>query len=112
VAPSVYYAAKKRPVSQRAQRDAVMGPVVEQLWQDNYRVHGARKLWKAAHRAGYDIGRDQVARLMRTAGIEGVMRTKRVRTTRPEPGAPRHPDLVDRDFTATAPNHLWVTDFT
>jgi len=112
VAPSVYYAAKKRPVSQRAQRDAVMGPVVEQLWQDNYRVYGARKLWKAAHRAGYDIGRDQVARLMRTAGIEGVMRTKQVRTTRPEPGAPRHPDLVGRDFTANAPNQLWVTDLT
>jgi len=65
--------------------------VVLQLWEDNYRVYGARKIWKAAQRAGYDIGRDQVARLMRSAGIEGVRRTKRVRTTRPEAGAPRHP---------------------
>ena len=49
---------------------------------------------------------------MRAAGIEGVRRTKRVRTTKPEPGMPRHPDLVGRDFTATAPNQLWVTDLT
>ncbi|NYD57056.1 putative transposase [Nocardioides marinisabuli] len=61
---------------------------------------------------GHDVGRDQVARLMRTAGIEGVRRTKRVRTTKPDPGVPRHPDLVGRDFTATAPNQLWVTDLT
>ncbi len=86
--------------------------MVRQLWEDNYRVYGARKIWKAARRCGHDVGRDQVARLMRTAGIEGVRRTKRVRTTRPDPGAPRHPDLVRRDFTATAPNQLWVTDLT
>ncbi len=49
---------------------------------------------------------------MRTAGIEGVRRTKRVRTTKPDPDMPRHPDLVGRDFTATAPNQLWVTDLT
>jgi putative transposase len=47
---------------------------------------------------------------MRAAGIEGVWQTKRVRTTRPDPGVPHHPDLVDRNFTATAPNQLWVTD--
>ena len=110
MAPSTYYAAKKRQPSARARRDAQMIPVVRQLWEDNYRVYGARKLWKAAHRGGYDIGRDQVARLMRAAGIAGVRRGKRVRTTRPDPGAPRHPDLVGRDFTATAPNQLWVTD--
>ena len=49
---------------------------------------------------------------MRTAGIEGVRRTKRVRTTKPDPGVARHPDLVGRDFTAAAPNQLWVTDLT
>ena len=112
VASSLYYAAKTRPPSARSQRDALLGPVIVQLWADNYRVYGARKLWKAARRAGHDIGRDQVARLMRTAGIEGVRRTKRVRTTRTDPGVPRHPDLVERDFTATAPNQLWVTDLT
>jgi putative transposase len=51
----------------------------------NYRVYGARKLWKAAGRAGHDIGRDQVARLMRAAGIEGVRRGPKVRTTSPTP---------------------------
>jgi putative transposase len=112
VAPSTYYAAKSRVPSARAERDAVMTPIVVRLWEDNYRVYGARKIWKAARRAGHDIGRDQVARLMRAAGIEGVRRAKRVRTTRPDLGVPRHPDLVGRDFTATAPNQLWVTDLT
>ena len=82
------------------------------LWEDNYRVYGARKLWKVARRAGHDVGRDQVARLMRAAGIEGVRRGKRVRTTKADPAAARHPDLVNRKFTATAPNELWVTDLT
>jgi putative transposase len=112
VAPSTYYAAKTRTPSVRARRDAVMGPVLTQLWQDNYRVYGARKLWKAARRAGHDIGRDQVARLMRATGIAGVRRGKRVRTTKPDPCAARHPDLVWRNFTANGPNQLWVTDLT
>ena len=112
MAPSTYYAAKTRAPSARSQRDAVMGLVLVQLWEDNYRVYGARKLWKTARRAGHDLGRDQVARRMRAAGIAGVRRGKRVRTTKPDPGAPRHPDLVGRDFTANAPNQLWVTDLT
>ena len=112
MAPSTYYAVKGRGPSARACRDAVMGPLLVALWITNYRVYGAHKLWKAARRAGHDIGRDQVARLMRAAGIEGVRRGKRVRTTTPDPGAPRHPDLVGRDFTAAAPNQLWVTDLT
>jgi putative transposase len=112
VAPSTYYAAKSRQPSARAERDAMLAPALRQLWEENYRVYGARKLWKAARRAGHDVGRDQVARLMRAEGIEGVRRTKRLRTTKPDPGAPRYPDLVKRDFTATAPNQLWVTDLT
>ena len=80
MAPSTYYAAKSRGPSQRAQRDAVLGPALVQLWKDNYCVYGAHKLWKTARRAGHDVGRDQVARLMRAAGIEGVRRGKRVRT--------------------------------
>ena len=47
---------------------------------------------------------------MRAAGIEGARRTRRVRTTRPDPATARHPDLVERAFRAEAPNHLWVTD--
>lgn len=112
MAPSTYYAAKSRPRSARAERDAVMAPVVRRLWEENYRVYGARKIWKAAQRAGHQIGRDQVARLMRAEGIEGVRRTKRVRSTRPIPGVSRHPDLVGRQFIAEAPNQLWVTDLT
>ena len=112
IAASTYYAAKNRTPSARTQRDAELGPVLRGLWEDNYRVYGVRKLWKAARRAGHDVGRDQVGRLMRAEGIAGAVRTKRVRTTRPAEGAPRHPDLVKRDFTATAPNDLWVTDLT
>jgi putative transposase len=77
---------------------------------DNFRVYGARKLWKAAGRAAHEVGRDQVARLMRQMGIHGVNRSKKVRTTRPGEGATRHPDLVDRQFIADRPNGLWVTD--
>ncbi|BBZ25798.1 hypothetical protein MMAD_00930 [Mycolicibacterium madagascariense] len=61
------------------------------MLEDNYRVWGVRKLWKAARRARHDVGRDQVGWLMRAAGIEGVRRGKQVRTTKADPGAPRHP---------------------
>jgi putative transposase len=76
-------------------------------------VYGAHKLWKAAKRAGHDLGRDQVARLMRELAIEGVSRRrKKVFTTRQDPDAVRAPDLVKRDFTADRPDALWVTDLT
>ena len=72
--------------SARASRDAVMMPVLMALWVANRKVYGAHKLWKAARRAGHDIGRDQVARLMRELGIEGVTRRrKKVFTTRRGP---------------------------
>jgi transposase InsO family protein len=112
VAPSSYYAAKARPASARATSDAVLMPALVALWESNYRVYGARKLWKTARRTGHDVGRDQVARLMRTAGIQGARRSKRVITTRKAQAAARHPDLVKRKFTAAAPNQLWVTDLT
>lgn len=112
MAPSTYYDTKTRTPSARAQRDAVLGPALVALWEDNYRVYGVRKLWKTARRAGHDVGRDQVARLMRSAGIQGVRRGKRVKTTKPDHSAERHPDLVKRKFSATAPNQLWVTDLT
>jgi putative transposase len=112
VAPSTYYATKSRPLSARAARDAVMIPALVAIWTANYRVYGAHKLWKAARRAGHEIGRDQVARLMRQADIHGVSRKRRLRTTKPDPSAPRPADLVQRDFTAAQPNELWVTDLT
>jgi transposase InsO family protein len=112
VALSTYYAAKNRAPSARAQRDAELLPRLVELWKANYEVYGSRKLWKAARRAGIDIGRDQTHRLMRNAGIQGALRSKRVRTTRRDRGAGRHPDLVKRQFTASEPNRLWVTDLT
>lgn len=115
IAPSTYYAAKRRQVapSARAVRDAVMMQVLMVLWVANRKVYGADKLWRAARRAGHEIGRDQVARLMRQLGIEGVSRRrKKVFTTRPDPDATRPADLVKRDFTAAEPNRLWVTDLT
>ena len=89
-----------------------MMPVLLALWVANRKVYGAHKLYKAARRAGYDIGRDQTARLMRLMAIRGVTRRRTVLTTRADPDAARAADLVDRDFTATAPNQLWVTDLT
>jgi putative transposase len=113
VAPSTYYAAKRREPSARAVRDAAMMQVLMVLWVANRKVYGAHKLWKAARRAGHDIGRDQVARLMRSMQIEGVGRQRRkVFTTRQDPDALRAPDLVNRNFTADRPDALWVTDLT
>jgi len=115
VAPSSYYAAKQREVapSARAVRDAAMMQVLLVLWIANRKVYGAHKLWKAALRAGHEIGRDQTARLMRELGIEGVSRRrKRVFTTLADPDATRAPDLVNRQFTAARPDALWVTDLT
>lgn len=115
VAPSTYYAAKRREVapSARAVRDAAMMQVLMVLWVANRKVYGAHKLWKAARRAGHDIGRDQVARLMRELDIQGISRRrKKVFTTIADPDAVRAPDLVNRDFTASEPNRLWVTDLT
>ena len=112
VAPSTYYAAKKRVPSARAIRDAVKMPILLTLWVTNRKLYGAHKLWKAPQRAGHVIGRDQVARLMKALEIEGVRRGRRVRTTVADENAVRHPDLVNRRFTATAPNQLWVVDLT
>jgi putative transposase len=115
VAPSTYYAAKRRQVepSARALRDAVLLQALLVLWVANRKVYGAHKLWKAARRAGHDVGRDQVARLMRELGIAGVSRRrKKVFTTVADPDAARAPDLVNRLFQAERPDALWVTDLT
>jgi putative transposase len=115
IAPSTYYAAKRRQLapSARAVRDAVMIQILMVLWIANRKVYGAHKLWKAARRAGHEIGRDQVARLMRVMEIEGISRQRRkVFTTRQDPDAVRAPDLVNRNFRADHPDALWVTDLT
>jgi transposase InsO family protein len=112
IAPTTYWSAKNRPPSPRKIRDAELGPRIEALWAKNYSVYGRRKLAKAARKAGLDVGRDQVARLMRANGIRGASREKRRFTTHADPAAVRAPDLVKRDFTATGPDQLWVADFT
>ena len=112
VAPSTYYSAKSRPLSARAARDLVLAATIKMLFDANYGVYGARKMWKAMGRAGEDVGRDQVARIMRGLGIAGVRRGAKVFTTRPDSTANRAPDLVERKFTAEHPNALWVTDLT
>ena len=113
MAPSTYYAHKSRELSARATRDAVMMQVLMVLWVANRKVYGAHKLWKAARRAGHDIGRDQVARLMRQSAIEGISRKRRkVFTTIADPDAVRAPDRVNRSFRADRPDALWVTDLT
>lgn len=112
VAPSTYYAAKKRPVSARALRDQLLMPILLALWIANRKLYGAHKLWKAARRAGHDIGRDQTARLMKRLEISGVTRGRRIRTTKRDYQAQRPPDLVERVFTADRPDRLWVVDLT
>ena len=112
IAPTTYWSAKTRPPCARALRDAVVGPKLEAIWVRNYSVYGRRKLAKAARKAGLDVGRDQVARLMRQHGIRGANRARKRFTTHADPAAVRAPDLVRRDFTATRPDHKWVADFT
>lgn len=112
VSASTYRAAKRRPLSARAISDVVNKVAIYTVWDANYRVYGVRKMWKAMRRSGSDLGRDQIARLMRELNIVGARRGRRVRTTRPDSGASRAPDLVKRDFTASQPDELWVTDLT
>ena len=75
MAPSTYYAARDRAPAARAVNDAVVTPELVTLWADNYCVYGVRKLWKAARRAGIEIGRDQTGRLVRGGAIEGESRS-------------------------------------
>ena len=82
------------------------------IWLKNYSVYGKRKLWAAAKRAGEDVGREQVARIMRQLGIRGASRAKRRFTTHADATHLRAPDLVKRNFTASRPDELWVADFT
>jgi len=112
IAPSTFHGYGKQPPSARAIEDARLLPILMLLWATNFRVYGARKLWVAARKAGHEIGRDRVARLMREAGIRGIARRWKPPKTTVTDGSKRAPDLVKRKFTASAPNRLWVTDIT
>jgi putative transposase len=112
IAPSTYYAAKTRPASARTVRDTELSALIERIHRENYDVYGARKIWHELHRRGEPVARCTVERLMRAAGLRGLLRDKSPRTTRPAAETDRPRDLVKRDFTAAGPNQLWVADLT
>ena len=86
--------------------------MIDKIYRENYSVYGARKVWWQLRRDGVDVGRCRVERLMRRMGLAGAVRGKTVRTTVPDKDGVRAADLVKRQFTAGAPNRLWVADFT
>ena len=112
VAPSTYYAAKKRPASPRARRDAELRSEIHRVFLGNYGVYGARKVWHQLNREGITVARCTVERLMRQTGLAGRVRGRRRRTTIPGDPAGRPADLVERCFAAPEPNRLWVADIT
>ena len=112
VSASAYY---QRATGQRSERDVQderLLALIAQTHAANYYAYGYRRMWKALRRAGEPVGRDRVKRLMRANGLQGAKRRgKPWRTTIPDPAAVRAPDLVNRDFTASRPDALWVADF-
>ena len=117
IAPSTYYAHKARegnPAlrSSRAVRDEALRVEIRRVWEGNRCVYGARKVWRQLLREGITVARCTVERLMPAMGLRGVVRGRRCNTTIVDDAADRPLDLVDRDFTATRPNQLWVSDLT
>jgi putative transposase len=112
IAPSTYYAARSRPASARAVRDEQLTGEIRRVHAANYGVYGARKVWRQLHREGHQVARCTVERLMRAEGLAGVVRGKARRTTVPAELTTRPGDLLERDFTAPAPNRRWVADIT
>jgi putative transposase len=116
IAPSGYrrYAAQQRHPAlrcARAQRDDILVPQIQRVWQDNLQVYGADKVWLQMNREGHRVARCTVERLMRLHGLRGVIRGKAVRTTVANAAAPCPLDRVNRHFKADRPNQLWVSDF-
>jgi transposase InsO family protein len=118
IAPSTYFRYKveqRDPTtrSARAQRDDVLRVIIRRIWTENHQVYGPRKVWKQMGREHLRAARCRVRRLMRDMGLAGAVRGRAwITTTQSAPEAPRPRDLVDRQFTATRPNQLWVSDFT
>src|SRR5665647_367340 len=112
IAPSTYYAAKMRPPSPWALGDERLLVEIRRAYEASRRRYGPRKVWRQLRREGTCVARCTVERLMRAEGLRDVVRGKRVFTTQPDETAPRPDDLVARDFSAPAPNRLWVADLT
>lgn len=110
---STHYARRSRKPSARELADRELLVEIEAARSGRRRVYGARKTWKELRRRDVEVGRDQVARVMRQHGLEGKLRGSKKRTTIPdEAAAERARDLLQRDFTATRPNEKWVADLT
>jgi len=117
IAPSTYYEQKARQADPgllppRMQRDAVLRFDIRRVWEANFRVYGADKVWRQLHRESIEVARCTVERLMRTMGLQGAVRGRKFKTTVADNGATRPADLVKRNFTASRPNELWVADLT
>ena len=117
IAPSTYYEHKRREaepsrVPARAVRDAELGSQIQRVWSENFKVYGARKVWLQLNRESVSVARCTVARVMRQLGLRGVRRGRRWRTTIADDTSPRPLDLVERAFTASRPDQLWVADMT
>ena len=118
IAPSTYYEQKARErdpelLPPRVRRDAELKEEIRRVHAEHHDVYGAEKVWTQLGREGIRVARCTVARLMRELGLRGTTRggAKRITTT-PDKVAKRPLDLVDRDFTASRPNQLWVSDIT
>lgn len=117
IAPSTYYRCKdlaqhldKR--SARAQRDEQLSAEITRVYQENHRVYGARKVWKQLNRESITVARCTVERLMKVLDIQGARRGRPCLTTVADAAADKPLDLVNRQFSATRPNQLWVADIT
>jgi transposase InsO family protein len=111
VSASAYYHRATGVRSARQREDEQLVRRIREIHHANYEAYGYRRTWKALLRAGEQVPRCRVQRLMRAHGIQGAKRRGKLwRTTIPEPEAHRRPDLVQRNFTATQPNRLWFGD--
>lgn len=117
IAPSTYYASKALEMdptraSSRAQRDTCLSGEIRRVWEQNFFVYGARKVWLQLKREGIAVARCTVERLMRRLGLSGAVRGRTFKVTTHAAEGDRPLDLVDRDFAASRPNELWVSDLT
>jgi transposase InsO family protein len=117
IAPSTYYSRKAQQahperLSARTRRDLALQSEIRRVWEENFRVYGARKVWRQMNREGIRVARCTVERLMRAMGLQGAVRGRKFKTTIADETTARPADLVCREFTASRPNQLWVSDLT
>ena len=96
----------------RVKRDEELREEIRRVWDESYGLYGARKVWRQLRREGVEVARCTVERLMREMGLRGAVRGRKHKTTFAAQTESCPADLVNRQFTATAPNQLWVADLT